>query len=131
FIEPREEVILLPAKTRYEQDGGGTETTTERRIIFSPEIPRQVGEARAEWRILRELAAAVSPERAHLLKCETGQGIREEIAQVVPFYYGIQQLQKTGDAFQYGGPHLCAGGKFPTADGQGHFRAVSLPSLAR
>src|SRR6185503_17988671 len=85
FIEPREEVILLPAKTRYEQDGGGTETTTERRIIFSPEIPRQVGEARAEWRILRELAAAVDPERAHLLKCETGQAIREEIAQVVPF----------------------------------------------
>ena len=54
-------VILLPAKTRYEQDDGGTETTTERRIIFSPEIPRQVGEARAEWKILRELAAAVDP----------------------------------------------------------------------
>ena len=27
FIEAREEVILLPAKTRYEQDDGGTETT--------------------------------------------------------------------------------------------------------
>src|SRR5207249_3560536 len=67
FIEPREEVILLPAKTRYEQDDGGTETITERRIVFSPEIPRQVGEARAEWRILLELAAAVHPERAHLL----------------------------------------------------------------
>ena len=51
FIEAKEEVILLPAKTRYEQDGGGTETTTERRIIFSPEIARQVGEARAEWKI--------------------------------------------------------------------------------
>ena len=36
----KEEVILLPAKTRYEQDDGGTETTTERRILFSPEIPR-------------------------------------------------------------------------------------------
>src|SRR6266498_4207289 len=83
FIEPREEVILLPAKTRYEQDGGGTETITERRIVFSPEIPRQVGEARAEWRILLELAAATWPERAHLLKCGTGQAIREEIAQVV------------------------------------------------
>ena len=51
-----EEVMLLPAKTRYEQDDGGTETTTERRIAFSPEIPRQVGEARAEWKILRDLA---------------------------------------------------------------------------
>lgn len=127
FIEAREEVILLPAKTRYEQDDGGTETTTERRIAFSPEMPRQVGEARAEWRILRELAAAVYPERAHLLGCETGWRIREEIARIVPFYDGIQHLKKTGDAIQYGGPHLCAGGNFPTADGRAHFRAVELP----
>ncbi len=131
FIEPLEEVILLPAKTRYEQEGGGTETITERRIVFSPEIPRQVGEARTEWRILLELAAAVHPERAHQLNCGTAQAIREEIATVVPFYYGIQRLAKTGDAFQYGGPHLCADGKFQTADGKAHFRAVALPNLER
>ncbi len=127
FIEAREEVLLLPAKTRYEQDDGGTETTTERRVIFSPEIPRQVGEAKAEWKILRELAVAAYPERAHLLGCETGQGMREEIARVVPFYDGIQHLKKGGDQFQYGGPHLCADGKFATADGKGHFRVVQLP----
>lgn len=127
FIEAKEEVILLPAKTRYEQDDGGIETTTERRIAFSPEIPRQVGEARAEWKILRDLAAAVSPERAHLLGCETGWKMREEIARVVPFYDGIQNLKQTGDAVQYGGPHLCADWKFPTADGKAHFRAVDLP----
>lgn len=127
FIPAREEVILLPAKTRYEQDDGGIETTTERRIAFSPEIPRQVGEARAEWKILRELAATVHPERAHLLGCETGQQVREEIAHVVPFYDGVQHLKTTGDAIQYGGPHLCAGGNFPTPDGKAHFRVVQLP----
>src|SRR6266853_5407390 len=94
FIPARGEVILLPAKTRYEQDDGGTETTTERRIVFSPEIPRQVGEARAEWKILRELAAACFPERAHLLGCQTGWAMREEIPRVVPFYDGIQNLKK-------------------------------------
>src|SRR3954468_22338775 len=73
---PADEVILLPAKTRYEQDDGGTETTTERRIIFSPELPRQVGEARAEWKILRELAVRTHPERAHFLGCETGWSMR-------------------------------------------------------
>jgi len=130
FIEAKEEVILLPAKTRYEQDDGGIETTTERRIAFSPEIPRQVGEARAEWKILRELAAAVYPERAHLLGCETGWKMREEIVRVVPFYDGIQHLKKTGDAIQYGGPHLCADWKFPTADGKAHFRAVELPGAS-
>jgi molybdopterin-dependent oxidoreductase alpha subunit len=127
FIEAGAEVLLLPAKTRYEQDDGGIETTTERRIAFSPEIPRQVGEAKAEWKILRELAAATYPERAHLLGCETGWAMREEIARVVPFYDGIQKLRETGDAIQYGGPHLCAEGKFPTADGKAHFRAVDLP----
>ncbi|MEO7297064.1 MAG: FdhF/YdeP family oxidoreductase [Verrucomicrobiota bacterium] len=131
FIEAKEEVILLPAKTRYEQDDGGTETITERRIAFSPEIPRQVGEAKAEWKILRELAAATFPERAELLKCETGQAMRDEIARVVPFYDGFQHLRKTGDAFQYGGPHLCADWKFPTPDGKAHFKAVSLPNLDR
>ncbi|MDB6038241.1 MAG: formate dehydrogenase, partial [Verrucomicrobiales bacterium] len=123
--------ILLPAKTRYEQDDGGTETTTERRVAFSPEIPRQVGEARAEWKILRELAAATYPERAHLLGCRTGWEMREEIARVIPFYNGIQDLRKTGDGFQYGGPHLCANGKFPTPDGKAHFKPVALPNLKR
>ena len=33
------DVLILPAATRYESEGGGTETSTERRIIFSPEIP--------------------------------------------------------------------------------------------
>ena len=128
LIPAREEVLLLPAKTRYEQEDGGIETTTERRIIFSPEIPRQVGEARTEWKILRDLAAAVFPGRAQLLGCETGWKIRQEIARVVPFYAGAEQLKEAGDAIQYGGPHLCSGWKFPTPDGKAHFRAVPLPS---
>jgi molybdopterin-dependent oxidoreductase alpha subunit len=131
FIEPKEEVLLLPAKTRYEQEGGGTETTTERRVLFSPEIPRQVGEARAEWRIFRELAEAVDPGRARLLGCETADAIRAEIARVVPFYDGIQHLKEPGNQFQYGGRHLCAGGHFPTSDGRAHLRAVPLPGRGR
>jgi len=131
FIAAKEEVILLPAKTRYEQDDGGTETSTERRIMFSPEIPRQVGEARAEWKILRELAQAAYPERAHLMGCETGWKMREEIARLVPFYDGVQHLKDIGDAIQYGGRHLCADWKFPTPDGKAHFRAVPLPQARR
>lgn len=124
-----EDVLLLPAKTRYEQDDGGTETSTERRVMFSPELPRKVGEARAEWKILRDLAARVHPEKAALLGCEDGWKMREEIARVVPFYDGVQHLRKTGDAFQYGGPHLCAGGVFPTPDGKAHLTAVDLPDV--
>jgi molybdopterin-dependent oxidoreductase alpha subunit len=131
FIPAQEAVFLLPAKTRYEQDDGGMETSTERRVMFTPEIPRQVGEAKAEWKILRDLALAAYPEKASLFGCETGWKMREEIARVVPFYDGVQHLKKTGDAFQYGGPHLCADGQFPTPDGRGHFRNVAIPPLHR
>ncbi len=130
LLDPADEVILLPAKTRYEQDDGGTETSTERRVMFTPEIPREVGEARAEWKILLQAAAAAWPERAAQLGCGTGQEMREEIARVVPFYAGVQHLRKTGDAFQYGGPHLCVGGVCPTEDGRAHFAAVELPDRA-
>ncbi len=57
--------------------------------------------------------------------------MREEIARVVPFYDGFQHLRKTGDNYQYGGPHLCADWKFPTPDGKSHFRAVPLPGASR
>lgn len=127
FEEPSEAVLLLPAQTRYEQEGGGTETTTERRIIFSPEIPRALGEAKAEWRILRDLAIAVDPEADARLGCDSGAAIREEIARIVPFYDGVQHLKKTGDAVQYGGRHLCADGVCPTEDGRARFRPVAQP----
>jgi len=130
LLDPAEEVILLPAKTRYEQDDGGTETSTERRVMFTPEIPREVGEARAEWKILLQVATAAWPERAAQLGCRTGWEMREEIARVVPFYDGVQHLRKTGDAFQYGGPHLCGGGVCPTEDGRARFVAVDLPDVA-
>ncbi|NBV22087.1 MAG: formate dehydrogenase [Proteobacteria bacterium] len=128
FIPAKEAVLLLPAKTRYEQDDGGHVTNTERRVAFTPELPRQVGEARAAWKILREATAATFPERAAQLGCETGWQMRAEIARFIPSYDGVQHLNQTGEAFQPGGPHLCADGKFPTTDGKAHFKAVRLPT---
>ncbi|MEO7412604.1 MAG: FdhF/YdeP family oxidoreductase [Opitutaceae bacterium] len=131
LIEPSDEVILLPAKTRYEQDDGGTETSTERRVMFTPEIPREVGEARAEWKILLQVAEATRPGAAAALGCETGWKIREEMGRVVPDYAGVEKLRATGDAFQYGGPHLCVDGNFPTTDGRALFTVPALPDTRR
>jgi len=128
LIPAQEAVLLLPATTRYEQEGGGCETTTERRVIFSPEIPRTVGEAKSEWKILRDLAVAVDPGADTLLGCNSGPGIREEIARVVPAYKGVESLKKTGDAIQYGGPHLCPEGICPTESGKARLITVQLPS---
>ena len=95
--------------------------------MFSPELPRQVGEARSEWKIMRDLAAATYPDRASLLGGESGWALREEIARIVPFYDGVQHLRKTGDAFQYGGRHLCTDGNFPLPEGKGVFTTPALP----
>ena len=130
LVDPGEAVLLLPAQTRYEMAGGVTETTTERRVIFSPEVPGpRIGEARAEWEIFCELAARVSPERAEMIRFAGTGAIRVEIAEAIPMYDGIQHLSKFGDQFQYGGPHLCAGWKFPTGDGRARFSAVPLPGF--
>jgi len=116
-----DDVVLLPVATRYEQEGGGTSTTTERRIIFSPEIPRQVGAARSEWRLFAEVASRVRPEHADAFRWATNRDLREEIARVVPAYAGIETLATTGDQVQWGGRHLCVDGRFPLADGRGRF----------
>jgi molybdopterin-dependent oxidoreductase alpha subunit len=122
------EVLLLPATTRYEIPGGVTETSTERRIIFSPEIsgPR-IGEARPEWEIFTELARRVRPHLAGRLAFSGTAAIRDEIARAVPFYDGIQRLHKQGDHVQYGGERLCEGWRFPTDDGKAHFALVPVP----
>ncbi|GAA3444269.1 FdhF/YdeP family oxidoreductase [Planomonospora venezuelensis] len=126
------DVLLLPAQTRYEMAGGVTETSTERRIIFSPEVPGpRIGEARPEWQIFTELAARARPELAGLIRYSGTPEIRADIERAVPFYAGVSGLSAFGDNVQYGGRHLCPGGRFPTPDGRGRFSAVALPVLER
>ncbi len=128
LLDPADEVCLLPAMTRYEIPGGVTETSTERRVILSPEIPGpRIGEARAEWEVFSELAARVRPELAEKLSFAGTAEIREEIGRTIANYEGIEKLREGGDSFQYGGPLLCAGPSFPTDDGKAHFSAVPIP----
>lgn len=128
LVEPADTVVLLPATTRYEVPGGVTETSTERRVIFSPEIPGHwIGEARPEWEVFMELARRVRVDtlNATCLHFDGTPAMRQEIAQVIPQYAGIQHLQQAGDQFQYGGSHLCFGWNFPTPDGKARFASVS------
>lgn len=135
MIEPAETVVLLPAQTRYEQRGGGTETSTERRIIFSPEIPgRRIGETLPEWEIPMRIAERARPERAHLIHFEDAQEVRNDIARAVPIYDGIQRLTKAGDQIQWGGERLCEAStadgqsviEFPTSDGRARFSSIKI-----
>ncbi len=130
LLPPRDTVVILPATTRYEMEGGCTITTSERRIIYSPEIdgPR-IAEAREEWRALVELARHVKPWLADKIAFNNTKEIREEIAKAVPFYDGIQHLTRKGDSIQWGGDRLCEGWHFNTEDGKAHFYPVELPEV--
>ncbi len=130
LVEPSDTVLLLPATTRYESPGGGTETSTERRIIFSPEVPgRRIGTARPEWQVFGEVIARVRPAVAAAVGFESAQAIRREIAEAVPLYAGIERLAARGDAVQWGGPHLFAKGQFNTANGRA--KAIAVPMAGR
>jgi molybdopterin-dependent oxidoreductase alpha subunit len=120
------DVVLLPAVTRYESAGGGTETSTERRIIFSPEIPgRRVGSARPEWQVFGDVMARIHPEQAARIRFESAEAIREEISRAVPLYRGIERLKAKGDQVQWGGRILYEDGRFATLDGKAHFGSVA------
>jgi predicted molibdopterin-dependent oxidoreductase YjgC len=121
------DVLILPATTRYESPGGGTETSTERRVIYSPEIAgRRIGSARPEWEVFGEAMARAFPDRAHQVRFESAAAIRAEIARAIPLYAGIERLASKGDQFQWGGPTLYADGHFATADRKAHFAAIDI-----
>jgi len=129
FIPPKDTILLLPAATRYEIRGGVTETSTERRVIFSPEIKGyRPGDAKPEYEVLIEIISRVYPELIHKIRFEGTVAIREEIARVIPYYDGIQNLKEYGDSFQYGGAYLAENWNFPTSDGKAHFTPVDLPT---
>ena len=135
MVDPSDTVLLLPAETRYEQRGGGTETSTERRLIFSPEIRgRRIGEALAEWEIMMRVARRAFPDRADLVYFDDAQDIRNEMARAVPAYNGIQSLTRAGDQVQWGGARLCETQTesgtprphFPTDTGRAKFSVINI-----
>ncbi len=127
LVDSEGDVLLLPATTRYESPGGSTETSTERRIIFSPEIPgRRIGSAQPEWWVFREVMARARPDQRHQVGLDDARAIRGEIARAVPRYAGIEVLGAKGDQVQWGGRRLFVDGHFATPDGKARFAAVSL-----
>jgi molybdopterin-dependent oxidoreductase alpha subunit len=121
-------VLLLPAQTRYETPGGGTSTSTERRIRFSPEIagPR-IAEAWPEWRIPVEVARAARPALAPRLAWRGTPEIRAEMGRAMPTYAGIETLEREGQSLQWGGERLFTDGFTRMPGGRARFSAVPLP----
>lgn len=127
---PGRTVLLLPAQTRYETPGGGTATSTERRIRFSPEIagPR-IAEARPEWEIPVRIAIAARPALARHLAWRGTADIRREMTRTMPLYAGVDGLEREGQWVQWGGERLHAGGFTRMPGGRARFTPVPVPRI--
>ena len=126
LVDPGETVVLLPAATRYEQEGGGTSTTTERRVAFSPELdgPR-VGEARSEYAIFLDVARRVDPDRADRDRVRDARrrSARRSRASC-PRTRASRRCARPATRSRSAARGLCEGGVFPTADGRARFSVV-------
>ena len=128
LLEADEAVVLLPGQTRYEQRSGGTATSTERRIRFTPEIPgHRIGETRPEWEIPVLIGRKAMPNGDKLFPFDDTQAIREEMGRVMPIYQGIDKLTKEGDQLQWGGPYLFKDGFIAMAHNRAHFTVLDPP----
>ncbi len=91
-----EAVLVLPAQTRFEQKGGGTTTSADGDVWFTPEIPQiSAGDARPGWEIAGLLAAATQPELG--LAWAESWDVRREIASTIHGYAGVDRLRAPGD----------------------------------
>ena len=109
--------MVLPAMTRYEQPGGGTSTSTERMVYFSPEIAARASgkPARNGDIYVRSGRAGQARKRAKRSASRARHAIREEIALAAPNYDGIQHLSGSGRRLSMGRRLAVRRGRVPDA----------------
>jgi molybdopterin-dependent oxidoreductase alpha subunit len=128
LMDAEDAVILLPAQTRYEQRTGGTSTSTERRIRFTPEIAgHRIGETLPEWEIPTLIGRKAMPNGDKLFPFNDTLAIREEMSRVMPIYQGIEKLTKEGDQLQWGGAQLYSEGFTMMPANRAVFTALEPP----
>lgn len=129
LVDPEELLLVLPAQTRYES--GGTSTSTERRVRYSPAIEDPDGvnvpEARAEWQIPALIGRALFPADKRLFGWQSTDEVRAEMGRLMPLYAGIETLAAEGQWVQWGGARLGQNGFPNLPEGRARFSDVPLP----
>ncbi len=110
LVEPAAELLLLPAQSRFESEGGTTSTSADRRVRFSPAIlGHPVGDARPDWH-----PAVQVGELLGIAPLADADALRAAVD--LPSYARLRELPSQARSFQWGGPFL-HGERFATADG--------------
>jgi len=129
LLDGAEIVLVLPTQTPYEQHGGSTTTSLERKVFFTPQIARRIGESLPGWQIPTMIGRYAMSNGDLLFPFPDAQTVREEMARVMPIYRGIEELSKEGDYFQWGGPQLFTRGIFRgMADERAVFSVLEPPA---
>ena len=122
------DVLLLPAMTRYESEGGGTETSTERRIIFSPEIPgRRIGSARPEWRVFGDAMARAWPDARAATSASRAPRRSATKSRARSRLSGHRDAERQGRPGSVGRPAAVCRRPIRDARREGAFRRSTLP----
>jgi molybdopterin-dependent oxidoreductase alpha subunit len=132
LVDAEQLVLVLPAQTRYES--GGTSTSTERRVRYSPAIDDPDGvripEARAEWQIPAQLGRLLKPDHPQLFAWQSPADVRREMAETMPLYAGIDGLAQEGNWIQWGGAFLGKDGFPNMPEGRALFSTIDIPRPA-
>ena len=130
LVDAEELVLVLPAQTRYES--GGTSTSTERRVRYSPEIEDPDGanipEARAEWLIPALIGRALEPAHKQLFAWQSPADVRAEMGRTMPLYAGIEGLARRGAVGAVGRRASRRNGFPNMPDGRARFSVVPIPT---
>jgi hypothetical protein len=102
----RSDVLVLPAVTRYESEGGGTETSTERRIIFARDSGGASARPPRVARVWARVARACGADKVRERRGDSRKSPARFRA-----LWGIETLNAKGDQVQWVG-RCC----MPTAD---------------
>jgi assimilatory nitrate reductase catalytic subunit len=126
--------VLLPARGWGEKDG--TVTNTERRISRQRSFMKSEGEARADWRILAEVAKAM--DFAGFEYNSPSEIFAEHVSLTTLGNNGARKLNlaawkgrsyETLPPLQWGGEQPFSDGKFQTADGKARFVATRYVAI--
>jgi len=125
--------VVLPSASFAERDG--TVTNAERRVQRVRKAIEPIGESKADWQIICDVAKAMGHEKDFAFK--DAEAIFNEIAKAVPAYAGITyaKLEKP-EAVQWPaaggvfGTAVLHADKFGTKDGKAAFAAVEYKAAA-
>jgi len=119
--------VVLPAATFAEKDG--TFTNTERRVQRVRKAIEPIGESKADWQIVCEIAKRLG---AQGFDYTIAQQIMEEIASLTPSYGGISYSRLENESLQWPCPNKDHPGtpilhvdKFATPSGKGKFISLA------